>query len=326
MWDLLGLDKSDEVVYRYELSNPGSTTAQVAKGTGLPEAKVECSRERLIACELLRRVHGEIRPAPGGPSAVAERLRAELDVTHSRNKRQVSLFQAEMTQWLNAQLLGRGNARCQVERLRNPEAAIILTEELLAGARATVVRCEPVPFAEKRRKPVAGESRAVQRGVNVRLLYPPAQLTDPDVRRAVGHEIDAGMEVRVAGGTGMNVTIVDRCCAVVSDQRRPGGQQHFLVREIGLARTLSDLFELGWAHARDAVTLLKSDDEPDAEITAEERLLLQLLSIGWKDEAVAKRLGVSVRTVRRKISEIVVRLGASSRFQAGVMAARRAWT
>ncbi|MFI1994557.1 LuxR C-terminal-related transcriptional regulator [Actinoplanes sp. NPDC020271] len=325
MWDMLGLGKSDEAVYRYELSNPGSAPAQVAKGTGLAEAEVENSRERLIACQLLRRVHGEIRPSPAGPSAVAERLRADLEIKHARHRRQVSLFQAEMTQWLNAQLLGPVTARCQVERLRNPEAAIMLTEELLAGARAEVMRCAPVPFAEGRRTPVTGESRAAQRGVSVKLLYPSAQLTDPDLRRAVGDEIDAGMEVRVADGIGLNMTVVDRCCAVVTDQRRPGGHQHFLIRESGLAGTLYDLFELGWAYARDAAALLKSDD-PDGEITAEERLLLQLLSIGWKDEAVAKRLGVSVRTVRRKISEIVLRLGASSRFQAGVMAARRAWT
>ena len=39
---------------------------------------------------------------------------------------------------------------------------------------------------------------------------------------------------------------------------------------------------------------------------------------GLKDEAVAKKLGVSVRTVRRKIYELQQRLGADSRFQAGV--------
>jgi DNA-binding CsgD family transcriptional regulator len=325
MWDLLGLEKSDEIVYRHDLCNPGSTTARAAQATGLAEAQVDESREKLIACGLLRRVDGEVRPCPAGPATVADRLRAELELKHSRHKRQVTLFQAEMTQWLNAHLLAPATARSQVERLRSPEAAVLLTEELLANARAEVVRCEPVPFTEGRCAPVVSESRAVQRGVTVRLLYPPAQLTDPELRRAVGLEIDVGMQVRVAITSSANVTIVDGSAAVVADQRRPDSQQNFVVRESALVEALHDLFEIGWTHARDAAALLNDAGDPEAEITAEERLLLQLLSNGLKDEAVAKRLGVSVRTVRRKISEIELRLRASSRFQAGVMAARRAW-
>ncbi|WP_250280907.1 LuxR C-terminal-related transcriptional regulator [Frankia sp. CiP1_Cm_nod2] len=56
-----------------------------------------------------------------------------------------------------------------------------------------------------------------------------------------------------------------------------------------------------------------------------ERLLLRLLSLGAKDEAAARHLGVSVRTVRRMIADLMRRMGARSRFQAGILAAKKDW-
>jgi DNA-binding NarL/FixJ family response regulator len=56
-----------------------------------------------------------------------------------------------------------------------------------------------------------------------------------------------------------------------------------------------------------------------------ERKLLDLLAQGLTDEAVAKRLGVSVRTERRMIASLMRRLQASGRFEAGVKAAQYNW-
>lgn len=50
--------------------------------------------------------------------------------------------------------------------------------------------------------------------------------------------------------------------------------------------------------------------------------VLRLLAQGYTDESVARTLGVSLRTARRVAAELMVRLGARSRFQAGLMAAR----
>ncbi len=61
------------------------------------------------------------------------------------------------------------------------------------------------------------------------------------------------------------------------------------------------------------------------ELSARERQLLTLLTAGYTDESAAVRLGISVRTVRRLVSGIMNRLGARSRFQAGVKAADRGW-
>lgn len=44
-----------------------------------------------------------------------------------------------------------------------------------------------------------------------------------------------------------------------------------------------------------------------------------------KDEAIARHLGVSLRTLRRRVSDLQERLGAASRIQLGVRAAQRGW-
>lgn len=59
--------------------------------------------------------------------------------------------------------------------------------------------------------------------------------------------------------------------------------------------------------------------------SAVERKLLGLLAEGLTDATVAKRLNVSLRTERRMVAELMRRLGASGRFEAGVKAARLRW-
>jgi DNA-binding CsgD family transcriptional regulator len=68
------------------------------------------------------------------------------------------------------------------------------------------------------------------------------------------------------------------------------------------------------------------DDESTAtELTHREREVLVLLGSGCTDEDVAERLGYSVRTVRRVITDLMQRLGARSRFAAGAKASDLGW-
>src|SRR5215217_4028589 len=117
MWELLGLADDDEPVYQYELRHPGYTTAEVAASLGLKPDAVLASRERLLACGLLLRDrHETVRPDPAGPAMVADRIRAELEAEYARRRRQVSLFQAEMTRRLHNQILTAPADQPQIER------------------------------------------------------------------------------------------------------------------------------------------------------------------------------------------------------------------
>jgi predicted transcriptional regulator/DNA-binding CsgD family transcriptional regulator len=64
---------------------------------------------------------------------------------------------------------------------------------------------------------------------------------------------------------------------------------------------------------------------PSRRITREEQAILALIGAGLKDEVIARRLGMSTRSLRRRSHELMVELGADNRFQAGVEAARRGW-
>ena len=52
---------------------------------------------------------------------------------------------------------------------------------------------------------------------------------------------------------------------------------------------------------------------------------LNLLAAGMTDQAAARHLQLSYRTTRRRVAELMVVLGAQSRFQAGVQAAHKGW-
>lgn len=56
-----------------------------------------------------------------------------------------------------------------------------------------------------------------------------------------------------------------------------------------------------------------------------EREMLALVASGLKDEAAAARLGISPRTLRRRLGATMATLGATNRLQAGYLAAKRGW-
>jgi DNA-binding NarL/FixJ family response regulator len=97
-----------------------------------------------------------------------------------------------------------------------------------------------------------------------------------------------------------------------------------LVRAQALTSLAVALFDQAWKLSEplgDEDTTAEGEDTP----TPQERILLRLLSRGAKDEAAARHLGVSVRTVRRMVADLMRRLNARSRFQAGILAAQRGW-
>lgn len=62
--------------------------------------------------------------------------------------------------------------------------------------------------------------------------------------------------------------------------------------------------------------------EPEVSDRTKASILL-LLATGVKDEVIAQRLGMSVRSCRRHIASLMASLGTGSRFQAGAEAQRR---
>jgi DNA-binding NarL/FixJ family response regulator len=92
-----------------------------------------------------------------------------------------------------------------------------------------------------------------------------------------------------------------------------------------LLDSLVALFESVWQHAvevkprTEAAQLLTGT--PEGEL----RQLAHLLAAGMTDVAIARHLGISERTLRRRLKDLMDELGVDSRFVAGVRAAARGW-
>lgn len=97
------------------------------------------------------------------------------------------------------------------------------------------------------------------------------------------------------------------------------GQGCLLIHDRRLVLALAGLAEMVWRMAAPTAS-----DEPGT-LDRQSHLILSLLTAGATDATIAARLGISQRTVERKVRVLMERLGAATRFQAGVQAARRGW-
>jgi len=73
-----------------------------------------------------------------------------------------------------------------------------------------------------------------------------------------------------------------------------------------------------------APALAMTENRPLAP-TQDELALLTLMSHGYTDEVIAQKLGLTARTLRRRLRSAMDKLGAASRFEAGYRLARSGW-
>ena len=109
-----------------------------------------------------------------------------------------------------------------------------------------------------------------------------------------------------------------------------GQGEALVVRGSLLVDAFVRLFELQWELALPIADVARGgDDGADGlggdVLTEVERRLVAMLSSGMTDEAMARAIGLSHRTVQRRLADLARRVGAEGRFQLGVQAARRGW-
>jgi DNA-binding CsgD family transcriptional regulator len=122
-----------------------------------------------------------------------------------------------------------------------------------------------------------------------------------------------GAEVRVHESPLSTMAVVDgRIALLAVDRTLVVLQDHQAVQAV---RTLLDSV---WDNALDANSVRWVDLAWPEGST--HRRVLRLLSAGHTDDVAARRLGMSVRTYRRHVAELMTGLDARSRFHAGVLA------
>lgn len=153
-------------------------------------------------------------------------------------------------------------------------------------------------------------------GRRVRAIYPARALTE--VPQALADNAAHGEQIRILPEVSVRLMAISGAVAVLPEPVGLGTSPRVVVRQRALIDVVAAYFDALWLHAAPVYDFHRATD------TAR-RLLLQQLAQGAQDEQIARRLGVSLRTVRRRVAELMTELQAESRFQAGVEAARRGW-
>ncbi|NRQ30950.1 hypothetical protein HII36_03765 [Nonomuraea sp. NN258] len=172
----------------------------------------------------------------------------------------------------------------------------------------------PVPFCPYRSGVVAAKSHLAD-GRRVHCLLS-QECFGLLTHRNLLHWVALGMQVRVSNSHLSNLLIVDRSVAVAWDPGRDDGTYRATVyRDVRHVRPLVELTRAGWDSAQ---RLTLSDTRIiDGLVGDRWRQIIAALETGMTDEVAARSMSISVRTYRRHVAELLEKVGASSRFQAG---------
>jgi DNA-binding NarL/FixJ family response regulator len=165
----------------------------------------------------------------------------------------------------------------------------------------------------------------LQRKVNARIVCTTSALQDHALRASLQELTSAGARVRVAEGTLHRLVLVDGVIAVVSLERSASWGNAVVVRERPIVAGLQALFHSTWQQSRPFAERYAQPDEPGGGPCERDVRVLTMMSSGVADARAAQTIGVSTRTYRRYVADLMRRLGARSRFQAGIHAAERGW-
>lgn len=326
MLETIGLDSSAELIYRSMLRHPGDGLKALAERVGLSDATVRQSLDGLSELALIRPSAREaIGFRPVAPEAAMEVLLARQQAELAAQQLRVEQSRAAAAQLIaecsalrprtrgieTDHLSGLEEIRDHLARLAQQTKEEISTFAPGGGHTDEDLRASRAPNAE-----------LLSRGVRMRTVYLDSVRNNAPTLEHVDWLRANGGQVRTAPTLPVRMIISDRSSAVLPIDTEDARAGAVVLRGAGTVAALCALFESFWA----AAVPLGERPESDAKgLSPQERTVLQLLADGHTDEAIAKRLGVSPRTARRLAADLMDRLGARSRFQAGVIAAAQGW-
>jgi DNA-binding CsgD family transcriptional regulator len=323
MLEFLGLDQTAAAVY-HALLAAGDGAADLSVITGLPDGDVRAALGILAGLNMVR--------PPAGTSDDWSPLRPDLGFAAQARQYEADL--ARMTHQLTAAAAAMAAAAAWSAHLRHTALPVEPVEtcrdtlaeagRLAAGATAEVMQVMPAgpePLAALH-SDLSRYEAAAARGVRVRAVYHDSTRGNPAALACARRAQRCGAEVRFAPIIPPPLLICDRRVAMIPAAE---GQDEtaLCVRERSVVAILCAVFDNGWDTAMPLGASITPGETPS--LTPGERALLRLLAAGFTDKAAASRLGVSPRTARRRMDDLMTRLEAGSRFQAGLHAAQRGW-
>ncbi|MBT2489136.1 helix-turn-helix domain-containing protein [Streptomyces sp. ISL-96] len=328
MLELLGLDTPTEAVYRAMLERPQDDVTALARHVDLAEDAVRAAWDKLSQLSLIQPSAAPTQP----PRAVSPEL--GLDYLLARRQAEFALHRQRMAAARTAasQLISEyadrrpaaGNSPVSMEHLADVAQIRARLSVLTDTVRQEVMAFSPGGAQTEENMASARplNKELLGRGVKMRTIY---LESFRNCAASVAHAnwlTTLGGQVRTAGTLPLRMTILDRETAVIPLNSEDSSEGAVVITGKGTLTALCTLFETVWEASR---PLGEKPCRDESELDRQEAAALRLLAEGHTDEGIAKRLGVSHRTARRIATALMDRLGARSRFEAGVRAVQRGW-
>lgn len=329
MWQAVGLSGTDERVYRALLRDPDIGAADCAAALGITPQRFHAAVRRLVTAGLLEYVGSPSRLRPVDPRVALGTLirdrQGELD-------RLAAGVDQLATDFYHGRL--RADPATIIEVIEGDAAISARFRQFLSAAGDQILCLDAPPYVMDGDECEALELDALRRGVRFRSLYATDVLDNSSKMAYVDAMVRAGEQARLLRTVPLKLFVVDGETAILPLTGSEAGSRFraVVLRRSALTGALDALFEVLWRQARPWPTPPAPNGNGAGRrrpggpgLTEEEHALLRYLASGMKDEALARHLGCSRRTLRRRIDTLLDKLGATSRFQAGALAAQRGW-
>ena len=293
------------------------TTAALAEQLGWEVAQVEAELVPLVDRGLLAQTDGLVfalspHLALGRMSELEARSLLDRERALAGLRAAIPEYAAEER---GAELVG--SALQPVEVHTGPEVSAVV-DALIRSTTGEVLLIHTVEWLDRPGWPKQDTliAREAAGGRGVRSIYPTEALHRPQWLAAVHRWAEVGEDVRLLPSPPLRLMLFGVQAALVPVEWGSSPVRRVIVRTPGVVDALRLLFEVLWRQGAPMPGTQPAGDRRNQQV-------LRLLAAGAKDETIARQLGLSLRTVRRRVAEQIGELGATTRFQAGVEAVRR---
>ena len=166
------------------------------------------------------------------------------------------------------------------------------------------------------------ELEILKRGVAYRVIYTPGAVEADWQLENFERCIAAGEQARFVPELPMKLGLVDRRAALVP--LYPAVEGGLLIHPSPLLDGIRTMFEMFWDRGVPITALSEVHTRQMGDpVDATDRELLRLMAAGLTDDAIGRRLGVTRRSVQRRVSRLMRELRATNRYQLGLQVERR---
>ncbi|MEV5687445.1 LuxR family transcriptional regulator [Streptomyces sp. NPDC052164] len=315
---LLGIDHAAVRVYLSLLELAPAPLSAIGTAAGLDGADLAASYGALVDAGLASAAEeGEDVVAPVPPTAgleiLARHRAAEVEESRITVGGAFESFRRQRLAAYNDHLVEVVTGDAIGPRIRHA----------WASARDRIRQFESPPYF-----PLPGATddalATLARGVTQRVVYSRESLEHPGhLKNVIEPCIKAGEQARVLPSVPVKLVIIDEAYALVSLSIKEADVHNtmLVVQPCGLLSALVALFEQSW---QNALPFHGRTTGPGG-LPAADRRLLWLLAGGASDDVIARELGISRRTLFRRLQILMAQLGAANRFQMALQAQRSGW-